>query len=279
MRQLITELRRLYLLDGQLCRDTAADGLGLPPIDPVLLSNSALEQHLLGLKTLSVELRPASARGRVVVVDFAASASASGEQQWTNLCLLANGVRDELELPAPAVSISGRGFQLWLSLETPTPLELIDAFVSLLLRRYLGEGAGGTDGAARAQSRPGHGQLLATAELPPCRLSGGKWAAFIHPGMGASFADEPALEMAPPVGAQVGFLEGLHSIGAAQFDAALAQLRAQCGAPPPPVPGLAAATDAAVADVLLKDASLEQIVRALHARHIEPTFRHLLPPR
>jgi transcriptional regulator with XRE-family HTH domain len=32
------------------------------------------------------------------------------------------------------------------------------------------------------------------------------------------------------------------------------------------------------AERLLKDASLEEIVKLLHGRHIEPTFRHLMAP-
>ena len=38
--------------------------------------------------------------------------------------------------------------------------------------------------------------------------------------MGASFADESGLDMAPPAAGQVAFLEGLQSIGADQFRAA-----------------------------------------------------------
>jgi hypothetical protein len=106
----------------------------------------------------------------------------------------------------------------------------------------------------------------------------GKWAAFIHPGMGASFAEEPALDMTPPAAAQAAFLQGLESIDAAQLQHAFDVLERMPqasvpAAPPPPVnvptsPGL-----------LLQDATLEDIVRHLHARNIEPTFRHLLPPR
>jgi hypothetical protein len=107
-------------------------------------------------------------------------------------------------------------------------------------------------------------------ELPPCpNTATGTWAAFIHPGMGASFADESGLDMAPPVAGQVAFLEGLDSIAPGQFNEALARIEA-LAAPvaPPPLPS---------ADgLLLKDATLEDIVRVLHARGIEPTFRFTL---
>jgi hypothetical protein len=87
--------------------------------------------------------------------------------------------------------------------------------------------------------------------------------------MGASFADESGLDMAPPAAGQVAFLEGLDSIAPGQFSAALARLDA------PAAPAAAPAPPAADG-LLLKDATLEDIVRALHARGIEPTFRFTL---
>jgi hypothetical protein len=92
--------------------------------------------------------------------------------------------------------------------------------------------------------------------------------------MGASFADEPGLEVAPPLAAQAAFLEGLESIGLAQFRQALHALA--------PVPASAAPEERPLAPgpadgVLLRDATLEDIVRHLHAKNIEPTFRHLVP--
>jgi hypothetical protein len=97
--------------------------------------------------------------------------------------------------------------------------------------------------------------------LPP-RLNpaSGKWSAFIHPGMGASFAGDEGLEMQPPEAGQVALLESLESASPAQFAQALARLRPQG----PAAEGL-----------LLKDATLEDIVRHLHAKNIEPTFRFL----
>lgn len=262
MQSLITELTRLYLLERQLCYEGAGRE------HAVAISHGWLEQHLLGLKTLVLDLRAPGAMGRAIVLDFSAGGAAKGDQQWRALCAVANGVRDTLQLPAPAVSISGQGFQLWLSLAEPAPTATLADFARLLHHAFL-----------KDEKDKGNGVLLTVAELPPARLQSGKWAAFIHPGMGASFADEPALDMAPPVGAQLGFLEGLRSMTAVEFAAALATLRAQApalpwSAQPAAVPP---ATGAALADgLLLKDASLEDIVRLLHSRNIEPTFRHLL---
>ncbi|WP_426193967.1 hypothetical protein [Massilia sp. DWR3-1-1] len=266
MQQLISELSRLYLLEPQLCFEDADRQLPLP------LTPGRLEQHLLGLKTVSLALLSAEGRGRTIVLDFSAGGPSRGEQQWRALCTLANAVRDRLNLPAPAVSISGHGFQLWLSLAAPAPAADIAEFARLLHAAHL------VDDKDRD-----NGVLAPLVELPPGRQPGGKWAAFIHPGMGASFADEPALEMAPPIGAQVGFLEGLRSIGAAEFAAALAQLRRLQAPLPAAAPAIAPAADPArhsgagvPAGLLLQDATLEDIVAWLHARNIEPTFRHLI---
>ncbi|WP_296944227.1 hypothetical protein [uncultured Massilia sp.] len=198
---------------------------------------------------------------------------------WERLCALANALQDELGLPAPAVSVaSAGGYVLWLSLEQPVAAAEARRFVDLLALAH------------PALALPVDA-IGAPVALPPCLdPATGKWAAFIHPGMGASFADESGLDMAPPAAGQVGFLEGLQSIDAAQWHAAFDRLQpaAPTQAPsPPPAPAAAPAPSprpsprlpgALPEDLLLKDATLEDIVRFLHARNIEPTFRHLLPP-
>jgi len=138
--------------------------------------------------------------------------------------------------------------------------------------------------------------VLAPVALPPClHPRTGRWAAFIHPGMGVSFADEPGLEMMPPAGGQAGFLEGLESIDEAEFAHALALLQPEGDGPQaslalvpalhqpevefaPAHPPVSRASPAPADGLLLKDATLEDIVRHLHALGIEPTFRHVLPP-
>jgi hypothetical protein len=123
------------------------------------------------------------------------------------------------------------------------------------------------------------------AALPPClNPRTGKWAAFIHPGMGASFTDEPGLDIAPPPAAQAAFLEDLESVGLAPFqravDAFAAPQPQQTASSAPAAPAAAAAGVAAGATgadtLLLKDATLEDIVRFLHAKNIEPSFRFLV---
>ena len=117
-------------------------------------------------------------------------------------------------------------------------------------------------------------------KLPPSlHQSSGLWAAFINPGMGASFADDLGLDMQPPVGAQTAFLEGLRGITAKEFEHALEvlgnRLGADAGSAATATPAAPAKSGATQAGLLLKDATIEDIVRHLQERNIEPTFRFL----
>jgi len=258
MDKLIAELRRLYLA-------------------PEAVTREALAQHLDGKLTRAIQLTTADGLTRALAIPFRKVAGAPEGQHWTRLCEVANALQGTLGLPAPAVSIDGaNAYYLWLSLETPVPTALAQDFLAALRLAYFPE----TELAPDAATAPVY--------LPPClNPRSGKWAAFIHPGMGASFAEESGLEMAPPVAGQVGFLEGLQSIGEAQFRAALQKLQpVRVAAPSAPVqapvqaPGVPVAAQpvaAVVEGLLLQDATLEDIVRHLHARNIEPTFRYLMP--
>jgi hypothetical protein len=247
MHKLISELIRLYLPPGAVPADVP-------------------EQHILDQVTRTISLATEAGLTRALVIPFEKSGDGEEGQHWSRLCAVANAMQAELGFPAPAVSVSGsNGYRLWLSLESPVPVSQAQEFLQLLRRAYFPEAELAADAA------------VASVELPPClNQDTGKWAAFIHPGMGASFADEPGLEMAPPLAGQAAFLEGLQSISAAQFQHALDILRqAQRAQPTVNLPALA---PAACADgLLLKDATLEDIVRFLHSKNIEPTFRHLIP--
>jgi hypothetical protein len=267
MDKLIAELSRLYLA-------------------PEAVTREALAQHILGNNTLAIPLTTADGLTRALAIPFRKTAGAPEGQHWDRLCEVANALQADLGLPAPAVSINGAtSYHLWLSFDTPVPASEGQDLLEGLQAKYFPEIELAPDAAT------------APVYLPPClNPRSGQWAAFIHPGMGASFADESGLEMAPPLAGQVGFLEGLDSIGQVQFARVLRKLQL----PPPaaPVPAAMSAdalvTVARDADVpapgasvprtalaneglLLKDATLEDIVRFLHAKHIEPTFRFLPP--
>jgi hypothetical protein len=248
MQKLVSELIRLYVPAG-------------------VISPEELAQHIAGQASFAFKLDTADGLTRSMVIPFQKLPGDREEaQHWTRLCAVANALQSELGFPPPAVSISGaNGYGLWLSLETAVPTAQAQRFLQLLRQAYFPE----VELAVEAINAP--------VELPPClNQASGKWAAFIHPGMGASFAEESGLEMAPPLAGQAAFLEGLQSISEAQFRHALEVLQPSGGAEPardlpapermPPPQGL-----------LLRDATLEDIVAFLHAKNIEPTFRHLIP--
>lgn len=246
MQKLISELTRLYLPDG-----------GAPA--------DALAQRVLGQTAKPISLNTEDGRTRALLIPFPKMADGDDTQHWSRLCEVANALQIALGFPAPAVSISGQnGFGLWLSLEKPVAAPLARQFLELLRQTHFPDLAPGPDAAG------------APLELPPClHHSTGKWAAFINPGLGASFADESGLDMAPPFAGQAALLQGLHSIGEAQFMTALDKLQQSRGAAPaasaPAPPGATPRPG-----LLLQDATLEDIVQFLHAKNIEPTFRHLL---
>lgn len=241
MDKLIAQLLRLYLMPDA-APPAALDGQ--PPV--ALVSGEGLS--------------------RAIVIDFPRRREAGPERHWLDLCAVANTLQERFGFPAPAVSITGdTGYRLWLSLAEALPEGDIRRFLAMLRDAHFPE----------LELQP-NGQV----QLPPSlNARSGKWAAFIHPGMGASFAEEAGLEMAPPAAAQLAFLEGLDSIGKQQFMDALVSLKqAETPAAPPLQPALpAAGATAAQEGLLLQDATLEDIVRHLHALGIEPTFRHVLP--
>ncbi|NHZ99628.1 hypothetical protein [Massilia sp. CCM 8734] len=246
MQKMMSELSRLYIPAGALTPDLLA-------------------QRRAGRSALAIALADGDVT-RAVVIPFRKTPGAGEAQHWTHLCALANGLQAELGFPAPAVSISASdGYYLWLSLEAPTPIAHVRTFLELVRKAYVPEMAPFADAAG------------APVELPPCLdPQSGKWAAFIDAGLGAAFADESGLEMAPPLAAQAALLERLDRIGAAQFQHAIDVLGHAHGAPAavskPVIPAGADAPDG----LLLRDATLEDIVRFLHAKNIEPTFRHLI---
>lgn len=98
MHKLISELTRLYLFEEQQ-HYVDAQG-GVQPLMPAVLA-----RHLSGEQTVGVELVTSSGLTRALVLEF--GGKGGGEAHWSALCTIANAVQHELDLPAPAVSISG----------------------------------------------------------------------------------------------------------------------------------------------------------------------------
>jgi len=214
MNKLISALQRLYFLqDQQWHSQSLNDGGDLAyaaegPLTPAIVTKSLAGELTVGLNLVS----PAG-MARAMVVSFARATD------WEQVANLYQAVQDELDLPAPAISVSGRkGYGLWFSLAEALPLAQIQAFLAALRLKYLADIP-----LAHLELQP---NALAIKTLAPTRHNAtGKWSAFIDPSMGSMFIVEPGLEMAPILDRQAGMLAGLRSIKTANFQRALSILQ------------------------------------------------------
>ncbi|MES2098352.1 MAG: hypothetical protein V4569_00885 [Pseudomonadota bacterium] len=198
MNRLQSELHRLYL--PRSAANAAADA-----------SSAALIGPAGAVRALVIELaRPAS---------------------WEVLARVWHGVQTELELPAPAIAVSGTdGLQLWFALAEPVAAARAHAFLEGLRARFLPDIAAhrvrllpASD--ASALQPQGHARLVPALQAP-----GENWSAFVAPDLAPVFADTPWLDVAPSEEGQAALLHGLEATKPAAFEAALQRLRA--GAPP-----------------------------------------------
>jgi hypothetical protein len=179
MNRLQAELQRLFLLqDGE--RPVSHPG----------------EPGLIG----------ADGRVRALVLELGRPAS------WDVLAKMWQGVQADLELPAPAIAISGiDSYQLWFSLAQPLPAAQATAFLESLRRRYLPDVAPNRIAMhpsvdASAPSRTRH-----VSVMPPIEAMAGRWSAFVTPDLAGLFADEPWLDLPPSPDAQADLLSRLQS--------------------------------------------------------------------
>jgi hypothetical protein len=221
MNKLISELERLYFLDGQQWLSGISDAGGEPAyhaagvLTPAIVANS-----LAGEKDVALNLVSADGMARAMVVDFGRASD------WGPVETLYQAVQNDLNLPPPAVSVSGsKGYGLWFSLAEAVPVAQAQAFLDALRRNYLADLPD-----ASLVLRPDAGQSAAAAQavikLPPSlHPASGKWSAFIDPTLGGMFFDEPWLEMAPNSARQADLLAALESIKAEDFQKALILLQ------------------------------------------------------
>lgn len=192
MTRLQSELRRLYLLSSP-GKAEAADAA-----------------PLIG----------AAGQVRALVIELARPAD------WETLSKLWRGVQADLQLPAPAIAVSGTdGLQLWLSLQEPVSAARATEFLVHLSTRYLA-------GVAPARLRllpSATGQHAAL--VPAVQAATGNWSAFVAADLAPVFADTPWLDIPPGIEGQADLLARLDSIKPAAFDAAMQAL--QPGRPTP----------------------------------------------
>src|SRR5471032_1620869 len=100
-----------------------------PELDRLYLTGSSATA---GADAPSTRLVDAQGRVRALVMKLVQPAS------WEVLSRVWHGVQIELELPAPAIAVSGiDGLQLWFSLAEPVAASQAHAFVDALRSRFL----------------------------------------------------------------------------------------------------------------------------------------------
>lgn len=137
-------------------------------------------------------------------------------RDWPAVAALLQGVGDELELPAPALSVSARdGYQVWFPLAEPVPVAAGVEFLAALDRRFLAD-----QPRARLASYPplaGLGVLESLPVAPAFDEESGRWSAFVDPAMGGMFADAPGLEISPNPERQADLLAAVRGIKPAEI--------------------------------------------------------------
>jgi hypothetical protein len=144
---------------------------------------------------------------------------------WDTVSALWRGVQSDLELPAPAIAVTGSdGFQLWFSLAEAVPAEQARAFLEGLRLRYWAEIATQRirtlpTAQAQAPERFQHADLV-----PALQPRSGYWSAFVTADLAPMFAETPWMDIRPGDDGQAGVLKRLLCISPETFAAAWTQL-------------------------------------------------------
>lgn len=222
MDKLITELQRLYFLKDQHWFSQKLDDSGEPIYaGEGAVTSAIVTKSLAGESNVGLDLVSSDGMARAMVVSFERATD------WAQVAKLYQAVQDELDLPAPAIAVSGhKGYRLWFSLAKPAPVAQVRDFLKALRSKYLAD-IPVTNLAFHPDSDNAPFSASTAIRLAPAlHLATGKWSAFIDPSLGAMFVDEPGLEMAPNMDRQASILAGLKSIKAADFARALGILQA-----------------------------------------------------
>jgi hypothetical protein len=143
---------------------------------------------------------------------------------WDGLAKAWRGVQADLDLPAPAIAVSGvDGFQLWFSLAQPVTAGQAMGFLEALRARYLADVAPERIAMRACVDASGPASAQQPAP-PPVERGPGRWSAFVSADLAALFADEPWLDIPPGPDAQADLLSHLASTRPEDFRRALERL-------------------------------------------------------
>jgi hypothetical protein len=193
MNRLQSELARLFLPRPQSGVDAGLPTTGL--IDP-------------------------SGRVRAMVMELARPAD------WEALSRVWQGVQAELELPAPAIAVSGTdGLQLWFSLAEPVPAARAHAFLERLRQRFLADIKPVRVRLMPAPDATALRQDLHAARVPAQQSDGsGNWSTFLAQDLVPVFAETPWLDIPPNEEGQATLLRSIAVMTQPAFEAAFSML-------------------------------------------------------
>jgi hypothetical protein len=145
---------------------------------------------------------------------------------WEALSGVWHGVQAELELPAPAIAVSGTdGLQLWFSLAEPVPVAQAHAFLEGLCQRFLTDVKPARIRLMPAADASALRQELHAAHVPALQTDGsGNWSAFLAPDLVPVFAETPWLDIPPNEEGQATLLRSIGVMTPPAFEAAFAML-------------------------------------------------------
>lgn len=168
----------------------------------------------------------------------------SAPAEWALVSAMWQGMQADLDLPAPAIAVSGSsGYLLCVSLTAPVPAAQADAFVAALCARYWPDVPAHRITTLHTLDQPADALRL----LPPSEVRPGQWSAFVAPDLAPIFSDTPWLDTPPNPEGQADLLCRLGSITPTTLASASLRLSGPQATPPglseapPHAPGLHAA--------------------------------------
>lgn len=167
----------------------------------------------------SAALIDASGKVRALVLELTRPAN------WEALSSVWHGVQGELELPAPAIAVSGiDGLQLWFSLAEPIAVAQAQGFLEGVRQRFLPDIESSRVRLMPAADASALRQNLHAARVPAQQASSGNWSAFLAPDLVLVFAESPWLDIPPNEEGQASLLRNIKVMAMPAFAAACAKL-------------------------------------------------------
>jgi hypothetical protein len=149
----------------------------------------------------------------------------TGPPDWEVLSKVWKGVQTELDLPAPAIAVSGTdGLQLWFSLDEPIAVPRAHEFLESLRSRFLPDVDSKRLRLMPAANASAARQDLHARILPAEQGQTGNWSAFLAPDLAPVFAETPWLDIPPNEEGQAALLRGLSTMKQPAFEAASKRL-------------------------------------------------------